>query len=526
MLNSMRKLSGSIVSKLLMLLLVVSFGVWGVGDILRDSGPGYAAKVGGETITTGEFQQQNALVARQLQNIGMQGVEPNKLKSIVLRQLIQQKLTLLAMHDMGLFVNDTLVGSVVADIPEFKDKNGKFSSKLFADTLANQRLSEAAFVGQMKRDIAGKFLVDSLNMSDALPPESVLSLEQTVAGETRDAVLITIPARASDEGVDEAALTDFYEKNKAVSYMNSERRTLEYVVLSEADLDALVDASITDDMLAQAATEKPDLAKPLLRLKLRSEQRDSVLHTLTNRVEDELAAGQSLAEAFHKAGVTASVRTLADATAEQAQTSNDDIVKTVAEQGFGLSQGEVSNLVTSKKGARLMVAVKAITPAAPKPFESVKADVKTRLTKQLARDAAITKARTVKEALGKEPNWQAVTESMHLATRMVSRVARPVEGKASPNAALPPALQQALFEHAVGESAGPLTLENGDQLLAVITESHLPKVTATSGSAKSMGALADKLAGDIQNRAYQSFTAQHPVKVNPALLRATPAEAP
>jgi peptidyl-prolyl cis-trans isomerase D len=107
MLGSMRTLSKSFASKLLMLMLIVSFAAWGVGDILTSSGnPSYAAKVGSETVPIGEFQQQRQLMQRQLESMGIQGMPPGRLEMTIIRQLITQKLSMLAMRDMGLFVND------------------------------------------------------------------------------------------------------------------------------------------------------------------------------------------------------------------------------------------------------------------------------------------------------------------------------------------------------------------------------------------------------------------------------------
>lgn len=523
MLNSMRSLSKSLVSKALMIFLVVSFGLWGVGDIVRNGGTAsYAAKVGSDTISIGEFQHQVGVVARQLERMGMQGVDQSKIGLTVIRQLIQQKLTLLAMRDMGLFVNDTLASRTIADIPQFKDKDGKFSGKQFKATLANQQISEAMFVGQIKNDIAGKFLVDSLDMTDATPPASVMALEETIAGETRDAVLITIPSKDALDENNETALKEYYEKTKNVSYMNPEKRTLEYVVLTPADIDTLAEKAITPEMIADAKAGKPEMTDALARLKLKNEQRDSVVHNLSNTVEDELAAGHSIAEAFSKAGVKSELHTL-NATAETAKTSDDDIVKTVAEQGFGLSQGEISGLISTKKGTMLMVAAKTITPAEPKPYSEVKADVKAHLGKQLAMDATSAKAREVKNALANEPNWQAVTNKFNLPTRMVSNLTRPAQGK--PGAAgMPLPLQQAIFERHVGEAAGPMTLENGDLMIAVVTESHLPKIDPANVSAKASKAKNDAFASDINNRAYQSFTAKHKVTINPAAMSRGQAE--
>lgn len=523
MLDSMRKLSKGIVAKLLMLLLIVSFGVWGVGDILQSGGPTYAAKVGGETIGLAEFQQQRSLVSRQLEALNIKNLPPGELEISVIRQLVQQKLIVQVMRDMGLFVNDTLASKTIAAIPDFQDEKGNFSATRFKNIVAREHLNEATFVAQTKRDIAGRFLIDSLAMKDATPPASVLALSAMVAGETRDAVLFTLSAGDALDETNDTALKAFYEENKTALYMSPETRTLDYVVLSEGEIETLVDRSITDAMVDEAIASNKTLTRESARAMLKKEQRDSVLHDFGNRVEDELAAGKTMAEAFTKAGISANPRTLENITQASA-TSGDDISKTVAEQGFGLSEGEISRLIRSKQGVLLMVSAKKITPASPKPFSDVKADVTARLAKQLARDAARAKALRVKTELAKAPNWQAVAEEQHLSSRLVSHLKRPIEGKPLAGNGVPPALQQAIFERKVGEVAGPLTLDNGDQMLALVTQSHLPPVDVKALAASSDAAAASGLSQDIENRAFQSFTAKHKVTINPGLLRQAASE--
>ncbi|MES2984885.1 MAG: SurA N-terminal domain-containing protein [Pseudomonadota bacterium] len=520
MLDSMRRLSTGLISKIILLFIVITFVVWGIGDILRTGGPTYAAKIGDETIGIAEFQRSKAMMARQLEAMGMQGIDTSRLDVAVLRQLIQQRLTLLALKDMGLHVNEQLLAKNLRSIPELQNKDGSFNKTAFAANLQNQQINEAMFLAQLKKDTAGRFLGDSLSMDDATPPASVMALDAVTSGETRDAVLITIPARVDAAEVTEQALKDYYEQHKAVAYLQPESRTLEYVTLTPAQLNTLVEKSVTEDMFkeALAAANNPSINTAILRKQLEAEQRDSVMRTLTNTVEDELAAGKSIGEAFSTAGVTAEPHLITNITAATAKASNDDIIKTASEQGFSLSEGEISGLISTPKGISLMVAVKAVTPASPSPFEAVKADVRTQLIQQGARDAAQKRAIEVKEALAKEPNWQAATGKLGISTRAVSNLTRPVEGKPSRND-IPLAIQQSVFEHPVGDVAGPLALPNGDQLLALITDTHHPKIDITTLSKAQAGDQSVKLSQEIQAHAFTAFAKAHAVKVNPAVMQ-------
>ena len=320
-------------------------------------------------------------------------------------------------------------------------------------------------------------------------------------------MLLTIPATTAPAKADDAALQAFYDENKTTLYLLPESRTLEYVVLTESEINQLIAKSTS--------------ATPLTEESARHEARDRVMHDLSNSIEDELAAGKTMGEAFTKAGVSTSPRILENANADLVTTSNDDIIKTVVEQGFGLSEGEISRLIRSKQGTLLMVSAKKITAAAPKPFESVKADVASRLAKQQSLDAARLKAQTVKAALATAPNWQAVAEENTLSSRVVSKLKRPVEGQKLEGNGVPLALHQAIFERKVSEVAGPLTLENGDHVVALITASHLPKVDPVAPT-QANSKTTEKLSQEIENRAFQAFTTKHKVTINPALLRQQP----
>ncbi len=498
MLDSMRALSKSFVSKLLMALLVLSFGVWGIGDMVRGGTPGYAAKVGGGVISINEFQHQFSQMKQQLQAMGMNDVPENRLTFSVLQQLIQQHLVLRAMEDLGLYVDEALLVSSIRTMPEFRDKDGQFDAARFETLVKNQGVPERIFLAQLKQEIAGRFMIDSLDMSDAPMPTSVATLSAMVEGETRDVALITIPARdAMDEG-NADALKEYYEENKSILYMKPESRTVKYAVISDAQADAIMKKSGAAD-------------------------RETALSELSNAIEDALAAGKNMSEAFAAAGITTAPVELSGVTQEQAKTATNDVTKTAMEQGFVLGQGEVSRLITTPKGARMVVTVTAITPASPKPFEEVKAQVKTALGQKLARDAAKAKALTAKEALSKAGDWRAVASEQKLENRMLSAVVRP-STLTKPDNSIPPALRLAIFERKVGEVAGPLALENGDQVLAVITESHLPKMDAAAAkNSKAAATATQEMGKTIEGRAYEYFVSRYPVKVNPGLTTAQPA---
>lgn len=532
--NTMRSFAGGVTAKLLMLLLIVSFGIWGVGDMTLGSGPTYAAKVGSDRIGIIEFQKQRAMVAHRFEAMGIKNVDVSAIDASVLRQLIQQKLILLGLHDLGFYVNETLLGRTLRAEPAFQNPDGTFSAKRFRALLDAQHISETEVLAQLKGEASAKFLTASMDVSDVVPPAAVRSLAATTALETRDAWIVTIAPLAAPEKLEETALTEFYERNKSILYMEPENRVLEYVTFKPAQIDVLIDRAITDEMLQDAAKQQPNASKQELRDRLRNEQRERTLHDLQGTIDDSLAAGMKLDEALKKAGVDSTTHTL-KAETTLAKTSKDDVVKTVAEQGFVLGEGETSGLMFSPQGVPVIVHVAAVQPAAAQAYEVVAADVRTRVNEQLRRDATRVRMQEVKDALGKmvadnndpkDKQWQSVLQRFNLTAKRMNDLSRPVEekpGMAANQDGISASLRRAIFEHGVGTIAGPLTLENGGQMIAIVTGIHHPDTAALAANDKQAKELAEQLNQTVQMRAFAAFGQRHPVVVNPQLL--TPAAA-
>ena len=73
--------------------------------------------------------------------------------------------------------------------------------------------------------------------------------------------------------------------------------------------------------------------------------------------------------------------------------------------------------------------------------------------------------------------------------------------------------------------AGLLALENGDHVLALVTQSHRPTIDLERiGQSKNSAEVTTKLAQDIESRVYQIFATRHPVKINAAVMRSAPTE--
>ena len=116
-------------------LIAISFGIWGIGDIFRGFGTSTVAKVGSTEIRIENFRQ---LYQDRLQQIGRQlnrPILPDQAKALGLdRQLLSEVISETALDErtrqLRLNISDAEVAREITDSPTFKGINGQFERAL------------------------------------------------------------------------------------------------------------------------------------------------------------------------------------------------------------------------------------------------------------------------------------------------------------------------------------------------------------------------------------------------------------
>lgn len=515
MLNAMRSTAQSYIMKAILLLLVLSFAVWGVGDTVRGANNSSLASVGGESISYNDFARRTATLERMMQSMGMTGVDRSAIEDQVLRQLVEEKLIALRLKEIGVSPNKQLMAGRLKAAPMFHDLTGKFDPKLFRATLAQRQMSEATFLEELKSDIRAQAFTSSLGTETINPPAALLALEAASAAERRDAQVVTINAASvRAEAPDAEALQAYYDRSKDTRYLAPETRTLEYVTFPASALEKHAKDHVTnDDVAAHYEAEKSRLEnEAAARTELEAQAMETVLDDVSVEIEDALAGGSSMGEAVAAAGIAAQSNRLSDITAAQAATEKNALKRGVAERGFTLEEGETSALDVTTDGQYFIVAVQSVNPAAPKPYDAVKADVTERVTKLERNRLVRAKANDVKDALAAEDK-QALAK-LGVNARDVRGIRRAETG-ATPG--VPALLAQAVFEHKLGGVAGPLIQDDGNALVAKVTAITHAAV-APKADPKLDAAARKQINNDVLNGYYRTLTTRYPVSINTGML--------
>jgi peptidyl-prolyl cis-trans isomerase D len=179
-------------------IMVLSFVVWGVGDVVRQIGTTtWLAKVGGQTIEPQQFEQTfqrgMAQAERQLQR--GQDVTP-ALRRQVADQAMQEMIGQVALSGeverLRVVVPDAALRGAVFAMPAFRGANGQFDRTVFEGALRNANLSEPQFLDLMRAQLASQQVLSAVAAGAVAPGllvQKVFDYEQ----ERRSALTVELP---------------------------------------------------------------------------------------------------------------------------------------------------------------------------------------------------------------------------------------------------------------------------------------------------------------------------------------------
>lgn len=239
MLQQMRSGAASWIAKGLMILLILSFGVWGIADYIGGfSGGGDVATVGSAKVSQPEFADAYRREVSSLQRRFGSAFTPEQARQLgldetVLNRLIEDKLYVQAADKLGIMITDEQVRTAITNAPAFKGITGQFDRLAFESYLRNEGYSEGMLVALLRQDLARTQLLGSLFGSITTVPNAMVDtilgyrLERRLAEYiVVDAAKLPAPAAPSD-----AQIEDYYKANP-LAYTAPERRSLAWFAVT------------------------------------------------------------------------------------------------------------------------------------------------------------------------------------------------------------------------------------------------------------------------------------------------------
>ena len=392
MLNSFNSFIKGFAAKILLVLLVLSFAVWGVGDMVRTGGATKElASVGKVDISMNEFQRSLDREKQNMQRALGAQYKPELLKSMqlpqqVLQGLIQRSLLLQEASALGIRPSDADIASNIHNNPAFHDDKGHFDKDMFKTRLKSSNLTEKAYVEQLRNQMALELLMGSVSGHAMVHSKAVETLflsrsqQRNFALYIMDESLVVAPEPKKED------IEAFYKSNESL-FSAPEYRTLSYVRFTSADLP---EAKLSKEDIAKVYEERLD--------EFRLEERRTIQQLLFSSEEKAKEA-----HAMAKAG-----KSFKDI-AKEKHPSNENALSlgAIPRSGlfdeaasivFAMKKDEVSDPIKSPFGWHIF-RVDAITPPGVKPLEEVRAGLEKDLNQTHQDDAINRMANSLEDAL-------------------------------------------------------------------------------------------------------------------------------
>ncbi len=380
MLEAIRKHSAGIVVKGFLGLLVLSFAVWGIGDIFRGGGAVTSvALVGGVKIPPDQFNAEFQREVTRLEPVFGNRFDRDQARAMglaeqVLERMITRLLYGLGADDLGIVISDDLVAAEIRRAPSFRGILGKFDQNRFMQILSSAGMTEQRYVSMVREDLArAQFLKSIGGGSEA--PKALVEAVYRHRREQRIAEFVKI-ADLTMTGVaepDAAALEKFHRGN-AARFTAPEYRALTAVIIDAEELAKEI--AVSETQLTEAFEQRQDEFNQPERRRLRQMLFND--EDKAKKARERLAEGADFAEtAKDMAGMDADALDIGAMTREQ-------ILPELAETAFGLSEDGVGGPLKSPLGWHLIQVV-----GIEKGGQRTLAEVRQKLTRDIAREKAV-----------------------------------------------------------------------------------------------------------------------------------------
>lgn len=249
MLETMRNASKGWLAAILILLLVASFGIWGVQDMINMTTNPVLATVGDREVTPEELQSEFNRYLRELSRQSETQLSAAQAKALNLdREALDRLLTRLALsqkaEDVGLSVSLRQVVDSLSTIPGLSDGAGGINGQALQQLLQNADMDQEQFMDMVRGDMLREQLIRSILAGVDMPPGLNEALNRYRLERRVVEYVLIDPARAgeiNDPG--DATLSKFYADNAATRYSIPELRTVTVVMARPADVAAQIQVS-------------------------------------------------------------------------------------------------------------------------------------------------------------------------------------------------------------------------------------------------------------------------------------------
>jgi peptidyl-prolyl cis-trans isomerase D len=460
MLRGLRKASSNWLGKAVMAavvgFLVISFAIWGIGDIFRGFGRSTVAKIGRNELTVEQFR---TLYNDRLQQFSRQLGRPisadqarsTGLDRVIVGQIFSEILLDERARALGLALSDAEVAKLITNDPGFRGANGEFDRFRFEQTIRNAGYTEPRYVAEQRRQALRRELAGTI-ASGLDAPKAMVEALNRYQNERRSIEYVLLDrALAGDIASPPPEVLAKYFEERKILFRTPEYRKLVIVSLIPSELARWIEISDAD--LKRAYEER--------RARYITPERRHILQVDFPNAEAASAAAERIAKGA----------SFVDIAKELGKSEKDIdlgtlpkaaiIDRAVADAAFSLKEGEVSAPVQGRFGT-VLVQVLKIEPEQGRPFDQVAGELKQELATARAKNDIFDLYNKIEDARAEGKSLAEAAANLKLEARTVE-LDRSGRDPAGAPVKLPDAqrLLPAAFTTDIGVERDPLQFEDG-----------------------------------------------------------------
>lgn len=514
MLERIREGSQGIVAKAILVLVILTFALAGIGSYLGGSTEVAGVIVNGESINqseiSNEFAKERANLERQYGEMFkmiannptyMEGVRTSVIERLIAKVLITQ-----TAKDMELRVGDEEIKNKIRNMPEFQ-VDGQFDNNRYLSLVRSSGYRVEQFRELLRTDLTREQLMTAVIGSDFVlnnEATTIAALEQQL----RDIRYIEVKAAdfLNDAQVSDDEVTDYYDANSG-QFTTQDRLSLEYVELKVSDLISRVEVEESEIV----ESYNSNLAQ------YKTTERRRVSHILFEFGEDEAAAQAKAEAALVRVNAGEDFAELAKTLSEDTfsgeeggdldwmtNDNNDDVF---IEAAFALDNNATSDVVRSDSGFHI-IKITALEASTTQTLAEVHDDIKQGMLTDAAKELFYELQQELTDTAFAVP--ENLTESASVIESTVKSTALFNRSTVPPSVNYPSVVEAAFSEQVLDEELNSEVIEiNADHHIVVRKKEYIPSVVKSLDEVKEqiIATLKQQKASDLAKEKAQEYLA-------------------
>ena len=359
--------------------LIISFGIWGIADIFRGFGQSKLATIGRTEISIEQFRQ---IYTDKLQQVGRQFGRPltsDQARAFGLdRQVLQQTIAEAALDEearrLGLGQSDAETMRLIFSDPNFKGVSGAFDPARFQATIRQFGFSEQRYIADQRRVSLRRQIAGTIS-AGLEPPKIMMEALSRFQNEQRGIEYVKLDAAQAGtiDSPSPETLAGYFDDHKT-QFRAPEYRKVSFVAITPEEIGKW--SQVSDEDARKIFEQR--------RAKLGTPERREVSQIVFPNAEEALSARGRLTSGLSFEDL-AKERGLSATDVDLGMIAKSEVIDpAIADAAFSLPTGEVSQPVSGRFGTALLKIGK-IEPGVEPSYESLAPDLKKAIAVERAR---------------------------------------------------------------------------------------------------------------------------------------------